>query len=68
MPIGLSLRPSVVEALGRWIDAGAPATGLVPGAEALPIHAVTATSGPFATAGKNSTRVIDASWDSIDAS
>jgi cysteine-rich repeat protein len=35
MPIGLSLRPSVVEALGRWIDAGAPASGLVPGAEAL---------------------------------
>jgi cysteine-rich repeat protein len=35
MPIGLSLRPSVVEALGRWIDAGAPETGLVPGADAL---------------------------------
>ena len=35
MPIGLALRQSVVEAFGRWIDAGAPADGLVPGAEAL---------------------------------
>jgi cysteine-rich repeat protein len=35
MPIGPSLPPDVVEALGRWIDAGAPETGIVPGAEAL---------------------------------
>jgi cysteine-rich repeat protein len=35
MPVGFPLAPDVVEALGVWIDAGAPAEGLVAGAEAL---------------------------------
>jgi cysteine-rich repeat protein len=35
MPIGPELSADVVEAIGRWIDMGAPATGLVPGTEAL---------------------------------
>lgn len=35
MPIGLPLPPEAVEAFGRWIDAGAPETSLVAGAEAL---------------------------------
>lgn len=35
MPVGFPLPPDVVEALGVWIDAGAPVDGLVPAAEAL---------------------------------
>ena len=35
MPIGPPLSADVVDALGRWIDAGAPATGVVTGTEAL---------------------------------
>ena len=35
MPVGFPLPPDVVEALGVWIDAGAPPDGLVVGAEAL---------------------------------
>jgi cysteine-rich repeat protein len=35
MPIGPPLGTDIVEALGRWIDAGAPRTGTVPGTEAL---------------------------------
>ena len=35
MPFGYALPPDVVLAFGAWIDAGAPATGFVPGAEAL---------------------------------
>jgi hypothetical protein len=35
MPFGYPLPPDLVEAFGRWIDAGAPATGIVPGTDAL---------------------------------
>jgi len=35
MPFGAPLPADVVEAFGRWIDAGAPRDGLVAGAEAL---------------------------------
>jgi hypothetical protein len=35
MPIGVPLPPDELEAIGRWIDAGAPPDGLVAGAEAL---------------------------------
>jgi cysteine-rich repeat protein len=35
MPVGPPLPADVVDALGRWIDAGAPATGVVAGSEAL---------------------------------
>lgn len=37
MPFGYALPPDVVDAVGTWIDAGAPAPGFVPGAEALSI-------------------------------
>jgi cysteine-rich repeat protein len=35
MPIGGKATPDEVEAVGRWIDAGAPRDGIVPGTEAL---------------------------------
>jgi cysteine-rich repeat protein len=35
MPFGYPLPAEIVEAFGRWIDAGAPASGVVPGTEAL---------------------------------
>jgi cysteine-rich repeat protein len=35
MPIGTPLPPEVVEAFGRWVDAGAPETGVVPDTDAL---------------------------------
>jgi cysteine-rich repeat protein len=35
MPFGYALPPEVVDAFGAWIDAGAPASGFVVGAEAL---------------------------------
>ena len=35
MPIGTPHAPDVVEAFGRWVDAGAPETGIVPGTDAL---------------------------------
>ncbi len=37
MPFGYALAPDVVDAVGAWIDAGAPASGFVPGAAALSI-------------------------------
>lgn len=35
MPLGFPLGPDVLEAVGRWIDAGAPPDGVVAGAAAL---------------------------------
>jgi cysteine-rich repeat protein len=35
MPIGGRLTPADLDALGRWIDGGAPETGVVPGTDAL---------------------------------
>jgi hypothetical protein len=35
MPIGGKTTPAELEAVGRWIDAGAPRDGIVPGTEAL---------------------------------